>query len=524
MSVRGRRRFLRGLAAGIAASPALVGRSGLFGAAPAIVPAPGARPSITHGVASGDVDGSRAMVWSRANRDARMIVEWATTESFREYATVRGSTTSSGTGFTAKTELRALPTGQTIFYRVRFEAERGVSSEPVAGRFRTASKDPSDVFFAWSADTAGQGWGISPQWGGMRLYETMRQARPDLFIHCGDTIYADGPIEPEVRLDDGSMWRNVVTEAKSKVAESLDEFRGNHLYNLQDVNVQRFNAEVPVLALWDDHEVRNNWYPGQLIDDPRYTERRADLLASRASQAFHEHFPIRMPARDGARVHRAHAWGPLVDVFALDMRTYRGPNTANRQGAAGAETAFLGARQVSWLKERLKASRATWKIVAAGMPIGLVVPDGETRFEAVANGDGPALGRELEIADLLRFIARERVANVVWITGDVHYCAAHHYHPDRAVFREFAPFWEFVAGPIHAGTFGPAKLDNTFGPEARFIGIPGGMKPNRPPSEGLQFFGGLRLDARSRVLTVTLHSLAGEIIYTQPLEPDRPRS
>ena len=44
---------------------------------------------------------------------------------------------------------------------------------------------------------------------------------------------------------------------------------------------------------------------------------------------------------------------------------------------------------------------------------------------------------------------------MVWITGDVHYAAAHHYHPERARFTDFDPFWEFVAGPPHAGTFGP---------------------------------------------------------------------
>ena len=117
------------------------------------------------------------------------------------------------------------------------------------------------------------------------------------------------------------------------------------------------------------------------------------------------------------------------------------------------------------------------------MPIGVVVRDAPSNFEAVANGDnGAPLGRELEIADLLRFIKQRRVRNVVWITGDVHYCAAHHYDPARARFTEFDPFWEFVAGPLHAGTFGPNELDATFGPEVRFVGIPPGMKPNRPPS------------------------------------------
>src|SRR5439155_4995580 len=111
------------------------------------------------------------------------------------------------------------------------------------------------------------------------------------------------------------------------------------------------------------------------------------------------------------------------------------------------------------------------------------VPDGPVNFEAFANADGgPPLGRELEVAEVLQHLREHNVRNVVWLTADVHYAAAHHYDPERAAFKDFLPFWEFVAGPLHAGTFGPNPLDATFGPEVRFLGIPAGMKPNRPPS------------------------------------------
>ena len=74
-----------------------------------------------------------------------------------------------------------------------------------------------------------------------------------------------------------------------------------------------------------------------------------------------------------------------------------------------------------------------------------------------------------------------------------------------------------MAGPLNAGTFGPNKMDATFGPEVKFIGIPPGMKPNRPPSEGFQFFGKMRIDRRTKAMTVTLQNLAGERIYSQEL-------
>ena len=95
---------------------------------------------------------------------------------------------------------------------------------------------------AWSADTVGQGWGINPEWGGLRLYETMRRAQPDVFINVGDTIYADQPAPGRSEARRWQVWKNVVTEAKSKVAQTLADFRGCHQYNLTDEHMRRFIA------------------------------------------------------------------------------------------------------------------------------------------------------------------------------------------------------------------------------------------------------------------------------------------
>jgi alkaline phosphatase D len=88
-------------------------------------------------------------------------------------------------------------------------------------------------------------------------------------------------------------------------------------------------------------------------------------------------------------------------------------------------------------------------------------------------------------------------------------------------FSSFHTFREFVAGPLHAGTFGPNDLDPTFGPELKFCAVPAGMKPNRPPSEGLQFFGTIEIDGRSEVMMVSLLNAAGERLYRVELVPER---
>ena len=518
-----RRTFLRAAGAALwsAAAPAR------FGQAPAIVTSEAARPSTAFGATAGDVDGGRAIVWSRTDRPSRLVVEYATTESFMDPRRVVGPAALEATDFTARLDLSGLPEGQRIFYRVRFQSLSDLRawSEPVSGAFTTpivrSARPPRDVTVAWTADTVGQGWGINTELGGMRLYEAMRKVDADVFIHAGDTIYADAPLASEVKLDDGRVWKNLVTPEKSKVAETLDEFRGNHRYNLLDENVRRFNASTSQFVIWDDHEVLNNWYPTEILGaDMPHSEHSVALLAARAKRAFQEYTPMRFDPADPERIYRASRLGPLVDIIGWDMRSYRGANSANRQTVLSDESAILGSTQLAWLKQRLLTSTATWKIVASDMPLGLTVVDGPL-FEAVANGDeGPPLGRELEIASLLRFLRDRRIPNVVFVTGDVHYCAAHYYNPARAAFTEFHPFWEFVAGPAHAGTYGPAELDRTFGPELKFIGIPPGMKQNRPPSDGLQFFGTLTASAKTRALTVTLRNAEGKILYTVELPPE----
>jgi alkaline phosphatase D len=490
--------------------------------APGIITSEKMRPAIPYGVASGDINGNSAIIWSRSDRPARIIVEYSTSESFRNLRRLTGQAALVNTDFTARVNLTGLPPGQEIFYRVIFQdlTDTNIYSVPVIGQLRTAPQNRRDIFFAWSGDTAGQGWGINPEWGGMKIYESIRQLNPDFFIHAGDNIYADNPIQSEVKLEDGSIWKNITTPEKSKVAETLSEFRGNFTYNLLDENIRRFNAQVPQLVQWDDHEVRNNWYPQQILDDDRYKVKNVSLLAARAKQAFLEYTPIRFDPKDPQRIYRSFNYGPALEIFMLDERSYRGANTTNRQTVASAETAFLGNPQLKWLKSKLHNSKATWKIIASDMPVGLIVRDGKTNFENAANGDGPALGRELELADLLQFIKQKNIRNVVWLTADVHYAAAHYYQPSKAQFTDFKPFWEFVAGPLNAGNFGPNQLDNTFGPQVKFQTALPEIKINQPPSSGLQFFGTVKIDGKTKVLTVALRNLEGKTIYSVDLTPE----
>jgi alkaline phosphatase D len=494
-------------------SASSVALAGLGGLAKPYLSRAADRPRIAGGIQSGDVAADSAVVWARADRPARMIVECSTVESFKTIVRTASVDALPDRDFTAKLLLEGLPPGQDIFYRVRFEEfGAGLAGETHAGHFRTAPTKRRSVSFVWSGDTAGQGWGIDPSRGGMRTYRTMLHNRPDFFIHSGDHIYADCPVESELKLPNGAVWRNIVTEEKSVVAHSLDEFRGNYKYNLLDDNFRAFHAEVPMLAQWDDHEVTNDWSPIGTADATGFAEDGTSRLVARARRAFHEFMPIpSVPGRDG-RIYRKVSYGPLLDIFLIDMRSYR-DSTWNKRDDRG-ETCILGPAQLAWLKRELAASDATWKVIAADLPIGVISED------AIALGDGPPERREHEIADLLSFIKRAGVANTVWLTADMHYTSAHHYDPNRAVFQDFEPFWEFVSGPLHAGTWGPGEVDNTFGPKAMFQkGCSAEQGENLAPCFGLQFFGRVDIDGRTGVMTVTLKDADNTDLWSVDIEP-----
>src|SRR5262249_48476014 len=117
---------------------------------------------------------------------------------------------------------------------------------------------------------------------------------------------------------------------------------------------------------------------------------------------------------------------------------------------------------------------------------------------------------------------REKVRNTVWFTADVHYTAAHYYDPNKAAFQDFEPFWEFVSGPIHAGSFCPNELDATFRPQLMYVKAPT-KEPGKhlSPAFDLQFFGHVAIDGTTEQMQVTLRDWNDAALWAKTLDPQR---
>ena len=169
------------------------------------------------------------------------------------------------------------PLRGSVHRRPSWASRRSAISAPRRATARSVS-------FVWSGDTAGQGWGIDEARGGMRTYATMLRNRPDFFIHSGDSIYADCPIprgaEAAERRDLAQPRHRGEIAGRRRRSPS---FAATTNTICSTPTCARFNAEVPIFAQWDDHEVTNDWWPGQIA--PPTTPTRNALAAGGARRA-----------------------------------------------------------------------------------------------------------------------------------------------------------------------------------------------------------------------------------------------
>ena len=157
-------------------------------------------------------------------------------------------------------------------------------------------------------------------------------------------------------------------------------------------------------------------------------------------------------------------------------------------------------------------------MIANDLPLGLVVPGHAARSRASPRATpGRRSAASSSSPRCCASRSDNRVGNLVFITADVHYTAAHHYDPARAAVGDFDPFWEFVAGPLNAGAFGPNALDADVRPADGVLESP--PAPNTSPADGYQFFGHVAIDGGSRVMTVSLRDLDGDVLFSVDLQP-----
>jgi len=389
-----RRDFVRGSMA--LAAGALVGLSGCGGGDDEGWPV-----QFAHGVASGDPLADRVILWTRVTaadatdqRDIPLRWEVAGDADFKSIVASGEARASAAADFCAKVDAAGLQPGQRYWYRFLAWSQRS----PV-GRTKTLpGANVSQVKLAvLSCSNYPAGY--------FNVYaDAARRAEAeniDAALHLGDYIYEYGP--GGYASANAQALGRVVDPAKEILV--LADYRRRYAQYRSDADLQRLHATVPMIAVWDDHEIANDtWKSGAENHSPA-TE--GDFAARKAAaiQAFHEWMPIRSSGSgaDAQLIYRSFAFGNLLALHMLDTRVIardKQLDYADYLGAAGfnasafaadmarPERQLLGATQQQWLQQQLAGSNATWQVLGQQVLMGRMNIPAPILFEATQPGSG----------------------------------------------------------------------------------------------------------------------------------------
>jgi alkaline phosphatase D len=348
-----RREVLRlgwGAAANLAVLPSLFSRA----AAKDLSPLAGT--GLSHACTVGDVTADSAVVWLRAPAQGRVSVHYGSDPSLSECRVTPPVEVSKENDFTANVHIGGLQPRTVYHYR---GVVSGKAPGPV-GRFVTAPgmDDPVDVQFAFSGDSR-------QSYQPFAIMDSIREMRPDFFLHLGDTIYAD------------REW----------IAHRISQFWTKYATNRSDLPTQRLFSDTSVYVVWDDHEVADN------CD-------HSNPLAPVGRKAFFDYWPVKRQPQDPDRIYRSFRWGKGAELFILDTRQYR-------DRVAGT---MLGKEQREWFLGSLAASTAWFKIIATSVP-----------FSSPSRERWGGFPSDRE--QILRLIKERQIPGVVFLAADVHYAA-----------------------------------------------------------------------------------------------------
>lgn len=379
----------------------------------ALAAIPGASDvAFAQGVASGQVDGQGATLWTALDGLtvlSRLAVEVATDPGFANVVARTEALADPSAAGTARVRIAAgLMPGERYWYR--FETADGTSS-PV-GTLKTPppadSAEPVRIAFFACQDFLV---------GNYAAHRDLATHDLDLVVCLGDYIYEQAYFEGQVRA---------VPTTPDGATRTLDEYRAQYATYHSDPNLQAVRANAPLLAIWDDHEVEDN-YAGTLPGGQSKRGRAIPFLERRANgyQAWFEAMPtIRDPA-DPNRTYGARRIGQ-VDLLALDTRQFRTNQPCNPTdefislctdptATLKKSATLLGAAQRTYVIDRLRHSDAAWKLIANQvMAMSLDIAPGVTLNTDAWDGYG------YERALLCDAIAAAGVKDVAFFTGDIH--------------------------------------------------------------------------------------------------------
>lgn len=319
------------------------------------------------GVASGDPLADRVILWTHAKYgdfDApsdSVALTWEVAEdaAFSRLVASGQTQASADTGFTAKVDATGLQAGRQYYYR--FRAGQDVSA---VGLTRTLPATGVNLVklavFSCSNYPAGY----------FHAYTEALRAGAEYAVHLGDYIYEYA----------AGGYASADAEALDRVVQptheiiSLDDYRRRYAQYRSDPDLKQLHAGIPLIAIWDDHEIANDTWREGAENHTEGTEGRFTDRVAAALQAYHEWLPIRTDASgDLQKIWRSFDFGDLLSLHMLETRVSgRDQQISASELLTDASAAarlvatdrqMLGSAQQQWLTQQLAQSTATWQVL-----------------------------------------------------------------------------------------------------------------------------------------------------------------
>jgi alkaline phosphatase D len=322
-------------------------------------PPEGSGTVFKHGVASGDPLADRVILWTRVTPAApgNLSVDWevASDAGFGVIVARGSALTGPDRDYTVKVDASVLQPGSVYFYRFALGGDRSP-----AGRTKTLP-----VGGVAQARLAVVSCANFPA-GYFNVYaEIAARTDLDLVLHLGDYIYEFGPLgyasQLAIALDRvSSPDREILT---------LQDYRQRHAQYRTDEDLRAMHASLPMIAVWDDHDLADNAWSGGAGNHDEATEGAFAARRAAAVQAYHEWLPTRLPdPANPLRIYRSFDIGTLASLHMLDTRLIGRDKQLDLDEYLAGEAAsptrqLLGAAQVDWLAGRMAASAATWQVL-----------------------------------------------------------------------------------------------------------------------------------------------------------------
>ena len=441
----------------------------LAGARPTAAAAPLLRDPFTLGVASGDPTPDGFVIWTRLAPDpmadsglggmpaAGYSVPWqvATDPGFADVVRAGSAVARPENAHAVHVEVSGRVPGREYWYRFR----QGTWRSPV-GRGLTTPAPGAAVGALSMAFVSCSNF----QGGYFTAYRHLADERPDLVLHLGDYQY-EGPANGAARSHLGG---ETVT---------LADYRRRHAQYKTDGDLQAAHAAAPWLAVWDDHELDNNYadeVADRAVEQPGFLPRRAD-----AYRAYYENMPLRrtsVPRGIDLQLYRRVSWGGLATFHMLDTRQYRddqacGDGYRDCPDAAAPGRSLPGWEQERWLLDGFRDSSSTWDVLGQQVFFGRRDnnPDPATTTVSMDAWDGYPASRQR----LIDGMADAQVRNPVVLTGDVHAHWASEVFRDQDDPATGVVSSEFVTSSITSGGDGYDQPDGqhpwaAYNPNLRF--------------------------------------------------------